>query len=642
MLDKQNNIIFVHFINDQIMNIYKIEKRFNEQEIIDTFRKTFKYLALLNYLLYIPTIDIIQSTYFNKIQHFLQKYIDDGVIKFVGAELSTDDIIESKLKHFNGTKVHTKWFDADTYNKLNTFSKSFIRKNFSTTVDITSKWNCIITSIDNSNFTSANNFDTKIIMHAHQSLKGNVTQTQFIKELSRIKEKLGEHAFLWSIVEDTNILNFQLAKRDNESFELVLASLWLQSYIDEYNCKVISSLPKLGNIDCNLSYDFNNCLINLENFEIILKKLYLFDLVITLTEDEILSLKNESIFGKFQILYFFNSSINFKPEELKFIKEKIENIKKEHISNYYKLNKIFYLYIGFRENTLTKKSMGEELMEKKDNLIGVIIALKEEFRIFNDIMNNESLSYQHENSFFIYKFDNFTIVALFMGDMGGENASIQTSKLLSKYNCSTIVNIGIAGALNKDVKVGDIIIADQVESYQKVAKAVQNKEEEKYELQLSGEAYKSTRAIVEEIDRLEFQFHDNYTLWKNRCYTYLHDTLDKNIIGELLEKKLILENPTSEKGHIASGDTVASSLEFVKLLKTKDRKYLAIEMEAGGVLNAIEKLFSNVESLIIRGISDFADERKEELDKIGEGALRKYAMHNAVVFLLLYLKTRKN
>lgn len=642
MLNQHNNIIFVHFINDQIMNIYKIEERFSRQEIIDTFRKTFKYLTLLNHSLYIPTIDIIQSTYFSKMQHFLQKYIDEGIIKFVGAELSSDDIIESKYRHYKGTQLHNTWFDTDTYSKLNALSGSFIRKNFSTTSDITSKWNSIITDIDNSNFASANNFDTKIIMHSHKSLKGDVTQAQFINELSKVKEKLGEHAFLWSIVKDTNILNFQLGKRDNESLEFVLASLWLQSYIDEYQCKVISLLPRLGNIDCNLSYNFDDYLINLEDFERILKKLYLYDLVISLTEEETLLLRNEIIFDKFRTLYLFDNIIDFKSSEVRFIKEKIESIKKEHISIYDKLNKIFELYIEFKENTLTTKSIGEAQVEKEDNLIGIIIALKEEFRIFNTIMNNESLTQKHEDSFFIYKFNDFTIVAVFMGDMGGENASIQTSKLLSKYNCSTIVNIGIAGALNKDVKIGDIVIADQVESYQKVAKAAQNKEEENYELQLSGEAYKSTRSIVEEIDRLEFQFSDDYILWKNGCYAYLVNILDKNTICLLLEKKLILENPTSIKGHIASGDTVASSPEFIKLLKTKDRKYLAVEMEAGGVLNAIEKQFSKVESLIIRGISDLADERKEELDQISDGALREYAMHNAVAFLLLYLKTRKN
>lgn len=642
MLNDKGNIIFIHFINDQIINIYKIGERFSEDEIIESLNKTFKYLVLSNdSLIYIPTVDIIQSIYFNKIFYFLKKYIDEGIIKFVGAELSSKDIIESKYKHFKGTSIHTKWFDADTYTKIDTLSSSFVRKNFSTTNDMLSKWNNIITSIDNNSFASVNNFDSKIIINSHGCLQDNITQSKFINQLSTLKEKLGEHAFLWSVVQDTNMFNFNLTKRGNDSIEFVLASLWLQSYINEYECKVVSLLPILGNMDCNLSHNFNNYLINLESFEKRLKQLYLYDLIIDLSEDEIILLKNEFIFEKFRTIYLNNNIIEFNLSELNFIKQNIENTKKEHISIYNKLNKIFNFYLKFKEDTLTKKLIGVVDMKKEETLIGVIIALKEEFRIFNTIMIEESFSQENKGSFFIYKFNNFTIVAVFMGDMGGENASIQTSKLLATYNCSIIINIGIAGALNKDVNVGDIVIADQVESYQKVSKAVQKKDNTTFKLELSGESFKSTRKIVEEIDRLEFQFSKNYIAWKDECSKYLNSILDNDIITELLEKKLILPSPIAQKGHVASGDTVASSQEFVKLLKTKDRKYLAIEMEAGGVLNTIEKLFSEVNSLIIRGISDLADERKEELDQIGDGALREYAMHNAVVFLLFYLKTRK-
>lgn len=642
MLNDKGNIIFIHFINDQIINIYKIGERFSEDKIIESLNKIFKYLVLSNdSLIYIPTVDIIQSIYFNKIFYFLKKYIDEGIIKFVGAELSSKDIIESKYKHFKGTSIHTKWFDADTYTKIDTLSSSFVRKNFSTTNDMLSKWNNIITSIDNNSFASVNNFDSKIIINSHGCLQDNITQSKFINQLSTLKEKLGEHAFLWSVVQDTNMFNFNLTKRGNDSIEFVLASLWLQSYINEYECKVVSLLPILGNMDCNLSHNFNNYLINLESFEKRLKQLYLYDLIIDLSEDEIILLKNEFIFEKFRTIYLNNNIIEFNLSELNFIKQNIENTKKEHISIYNKLNKIFDFYLKFKEGTLTKKLIGVVDMKKEETLIGVIIALKEEFRIFNTIMIEESFSQENKGSFFIYKFNNFTIVAVFMGDMGGENASIQTSKLLATYNCSIIINIGIAGALNKDVNVGDIVIADQVESYQKVSKAVQKKDNTTFKLELSGESFKSTRKIVEEIDRLEFQFSKNYIAWKDECSKYLNSILDNDIITELLEKKLILPSPIAQKGHVASGDTVASSQEFVKLLKTKDRKYLAIEMEAGGVLNTIEKLFSEVNSLIIRGISDLADERKEELDQIGDGALREYAMHNAVVFLLFYLKTRK-
>jgi hypothetical protein len=54
-----NNIVFIHFLNDQILNIYKIEDRFTEEQIIFSLEKSFKYLVLFtNSSLYIPTVDI--------------------------------------------------------------------------------------------------------------------------------------------------------------------------------------------------------------------------------------------------------------------------------------------------------------------------------------------------------------------------------------------------------------------------------------------------------------------------------------------------------------------------------------------------------------------------------------------------------
>jgi hypothetical protein len=46
-------------------------------------------------------------------------------------------------------------------------------------------------------------------------------------------------------------------------------------------------------------------------------------------------------------------------------------------------------------------------------------------------------------------------------------------------------------------------------------------------------------------------------------------------------------------------------------------------------------MLAKVPALVIRGISDFGDNRKKELDTIGRGVIRRYAMRNAVRFFLL-------
>jgi nucleoside phosphorylase len=105
---------------------------------------------------------------------------------------------------------------------------------------------------------------------------------------------------------------------------------------------------------------------------------------------------------------------------------------------------------------------------------------------------------------------------------------------------------------------------------------------------------------------------------------------------KLQKKKIVRLDPSIITGRVASGSTVGAADLFVKWLKTvRDRKYIAIEMESAGVLTAAHS--RDVQTLIIRGISDFSDSRKKLLDGIGGGALRRYAMNNAISLLWKYL-----
>jgi hypothetical protein len=59
-------------------------------------------------------------------------------------------------------------------------------------------------------------------------------------------------------------------------------------------------------------------------------------------------------------------------------------------------------------------------------------------------------------------------------------------------------------------------------------------------------------------------------------------------------------------------------------------------MEAAGVLCATYGM--STETVIIRGISDLADDRKQGMDRIGGGGLRRYAMENAISILLTNMR----
>ena len=72
---------------------------------------------------------------------------------------------------------------------------------------------------------------------------------------------------------------------------------------------------------------------------------------------------------------------------------------------------------------------------------------------------------------------------------------------------------------------------------------------------------------------------------------------------------------------------------FVRWLRARDRKYLAVEMEAAGLMAAGYKQAVAARTLVLRGVSDIADERKAALEDQSTGALRRYAVRNAIRLL---------
>jgi nucleoside phosphorylase len=65
---------------------------------------------------------------------------------------------------------------------------------------------------------------------------------------------------------------------------------------------------------------------------------------------------------------------------------------------------------------------------------------------------------------------------------------------------------------------------------------------------------------------------------------------------------------------------------FVQWLKDGDRACVAVEMEAVGMMLAGYLDPKKTSTLVLRGISDLAEDRKGALDEIGGCALRALAM----------------
>ena len=101
----------------------------------------------------------------------------------------------------------------------------------------------------------------------------------------------------------------------------------------------------------------------------------------------------------------------------------------------------------------------------------------------------------------------------------------------------------------------------------------------------------------------------------------------------MLTKGLLDPMPKLHIGPIASGPVVVTSKEFISWVKTQNRQFLALEMEGGGALAAVYSVAEPSHTMMLRGISDFGDDRKRKFDNLGGGGIRQYAMRNVIGLL---------
>ncbi|MDX3810248.1 hypothetical protein ACXIUS_05065 [Bosea thiooxidans] len=78
---------------------------------------------------------------------------------------------------------------------------------------------------------------------------------------------------------------------------------------------------------------------------------------------------------------------------------------------------------------------------------------------------------------------------------------------------------------------------------------------------------------------------------------------------------------------------VSKSEKYNNKIKNVDRKIFAIETESGGILAAAKR--RGVHALTIRGISDHADQAKDQLEASTGGDIRSLAAGNAATFFRL-------
>lgn len=257
--------------------------------------------------------------------------------------------------------------------------------------------------------------------------------------------------------------------------------------------------------------------------------------------------------------------------------------------------------------------------------VGIVIPLKEEFRYIVEIAPQlESIPYEG-TYFYSLDFGKISAVCCLAGQMGNLSSLQATTRLLGFADVKLLVVLGLGGALNEDIAIGDVVVATEVNEFQANSKAESTGEG--YEVHYSGRHWPLEFGIREALNHFELSGGDSFNKWQAQSSSD-YDSL------MISDKEKICSSPSSlHLGPIASGNVVSASSAFVEEIKRIDRKFVAIDMEAAGVALAASDRIHPLPWLVVRGMSDYANEGKKTLDKHGEGAWRRYCVRNATSLL---------
>lgn len=277
--------------------------------------------------------------------------------------------------------------------------------------------------------------------------------------------------------------------------------------------------------------------------------------------------------------------------------------------------------------------------------VAVLIALEEEFRVFDTLVGNLRPEATPQATGYDYRFEvprgdrgNVTCVARMVGAMGPGAAQLEADRIIERHRPAVVVMLGIAAAMHGDLRLGDVLVAEQVDAYDATQKAVPDGDNG-WTIEKRGEVFRADFALVQEVANFSIANKAAYKQWQDEGVQDVNRVVPAKSRRALVAARNLREQPQLHRGHLASGATVGAAKAFKSWLRQRDTSIKALEMEAAGLARSASLRQDPVRIMVIRGVSDAGDEEKSALDAVGEGVFRGLAMRNATRLFLRLVET---
>ncbi|WP_288480331.1 5'-methylthioadenosine/adenosylhomocysteine nucleosidase [uncultured Clostridium sp.] len=200
-------------------------------------------------------------------------------------------------------------------------------------------------------------------------------------------------------------------------------------------------------------------------------------------------------------------------------------------------------------------------------VIGIISAMSEELEILLNDMEIEEKTHKANMTFHKGKVWGKDVVAVVSG-IGKVNAAVCTQILISEYKVNSVINVGVAGGIGKDIYPGDVVVAENLVQHD-------------MDTTVFGDAH----GQIPRLDTFDF-------------------TCDKELVRLAKLACDEIKEINTFSGRIVSGDQFIASVDKIKWLESEFGA-AACEMEGASIAHVC--YLNSIPFVIIRSISDNAN-----------------------------------